>query len=74
MLLIGNERDEFVVESTSALRFVPETMRELGEEAATEEELLAMLKGCPDEWLKIWWVGKMVGNVKNERPQLLMKT
>jgi hypothetical protein len=26
----------------------------LGEEAATEQELLALLRPCPDEWLKIW--------------------
>jgi hypothetical protein len=33
----------------------------LGEEPASEEELLALLKPCPDEALKIWPVDKMVG-------------
>jgi putative SOS response-associated peptidase YedK len=44
----------------------------LGEEQATEEELLAMLKPCSDEALKIWAVNKMVGNVRNKGPQLAM--
>jgi putative SOS response-associated peptidase YedK len=42
----------------------------LGEEPATEEELLAMLKPCPDEALRIWPVDKRVGNVRNKGPQL----
>jgi putative SOS response-associated peptidase YedK len=44
----------------------------LGEEAATDDELLALLKPCPDDVLKIWPVGKAVGNVKNTGPQLAM--
>jgi hypothetical protein len=36
----------------------------LGEEPASEAELLAPLKPCPDDALKIWPVGKAVGNVK----------
>ena len=44
----------------------------LGEEPASEEELLALLKPCPDEALKIWPVDKMVGNVKNNGPQLIL--
>jgi putative SOS response-associated peptidase YedK len=44
----------------------------LGEEAATDDELLALLKPCPDEVLKIWPVSKVVGNVKNTGPQLAM--
>jgi putative SOS response-associated peptidase YedK len=40
----------------------------LGEKAASEDELLALLKPCPDEALKIW----LVGNVKNTGPQLAM--
>ena len=44
----------------------------LGEEPETENELLAMLKPCRDEALKIWAVDKMVGNVKNNGAQLLM--
>ena len=42
----------------------------LGEEAATDDELLALLKACPDNALKVWPVGKAVGNVKNTGPQL----
>ena len=44
----------------------------LGEEPASEEELLALLKPCPDEALKIWPVDKMVGNVRNNGPQLVL--
>jgi putative SOS response-associated peptidase YedK len=44
----------------------------LGEEAATDDELLALLEPCPDEALKIWPVGNAVGNVKNTGPQLAM--
>jgi putative SOS response-associated peptidase YedK len=42
----------------------------LGEEAATNEELLALLRPCPDEWLKIWAVDKKVGNVRNTGREL----
>ena len=44
----------------------------LGEEPATEDELLALLKPCADDSLTIWPVDKMVGNVKNNGAQLLM--
>jgi putative SOS response-associated peptidase YedK len=44
----------------------------LGEEPAIEQDLLALLKPCPDEALKIWPVDKMVGNVKNNGPQLIL--
>jgi putative SOS response-associated peptidase YedK len=30
------------------------------------------LKSCPDEALKIWPVDKMVGNVRNNGPQLIL--
>ena len=43
----------------------------LGEEPATEQELLALLKPCPDEALKIWKVDNKVGNVKNTGPELI---
>ena len=43
----------------------------LGEEPASEQELLALLKPCPDEALKIWPVDKMVGNARNNGPQLI---
>ena len=44
----------------------------LGEEPASEQELLAILKPCPDETLKIWPVDKTVGNVRNNGPQLVL--
>src|SRR5262249_37531187 len=44
----------------------------LGEEPASEQELLALLKPCPDEALRIWPVDKMVGNVKSNGPQLIL--
>ena len=44
----------------------------LGEEPASEQELLALLKPCPDEALKIWPADKMVGNVRNNGPQLVL--
>jgi putative SOS response-associated peptidase YedK len=34
--------------------------------------LLALLKPCRDEALKIWPVDKMVGNVRNNGPQLIL--
>ncbi len=43
----------------------------LGEEPAAEQELLALLKPCPDEALKIWPVDNLVGNVRNKGPQLI---
>jgi putative SOS response-associated peptidase YedK len=46
--------------------------RWLGEEPATNEELLALLKPCPDEWLKIWPVDKKVGNVRNKGSELVL--
>jgi putative SOS response-associated peptidase YedK len=42
----------------------------LGEEPATNEELLALLRPCPDEWLKIWPVDKRVGSVRNNGREL----
>jgi putative SOS response-associated peptidase YedK len=44
----------------------------LGEEPATEEELLALLKRCPDDRLKIWPVDKKVGNVRNKGAELVL--
>jgi putative SOS response-associated peptidase YedK len=41
----------------------------LGEEPASEQELLVLLRPCQDDALKIWPVDKMVGNVKNNGPQ-----
>jgi putative SOS response-associated peptidase YedK len=44
----------------------------LGEEPASEEELLALLKPCPDDRLKIWPVDKKVGNVRNKGAELVL--
>jgi putative SOS response-associated peptidase YedK len=44
----------------------------LGEEPATNDELLALLKPCPDETLKIWPVDNKVGNVRNKGPELIL--
>jgi putative SOS response-associated peptidase YedK len=44
----------------------------LGEEAATNEELLVLLRPCPDEWLKIWPVDRKVGNVRNTGAELAL--
>ncbi len=46
-------------------------MQWLGEAPATEAELLALLKPCPDEALKIWPVNRAVGNAKLNGPQLV---
>jgi len=45
----------------------------LGEEPASENELLALLKACPSQVLKVWPVNRMVGNVKNNGAQLLLQ-
>jgi putative SOS response-associated peptidase YedK len=44
----------------------------LGEEPATNEQLLDLLTACPDEWLKIWPVDKKVGNVRNQGAELML--
>jgi putative SOS response-associated peptidase YedK len=44
----------------------------LGEEPATEQELLALLRPCPDESLKIWRVDNTVGNVRNAGPESIL--
>jgi putative SOS response-associated peptidase YedK len=44
----------------------------LGEEPATEQELLMLLKPCPDNRLKIWAVDKKVGNVRNKGAELVL--
>jgi putative SOS response-associated peptidase YedK len=44
----------------------------LGEEPASEQDLLALLKPCRDEALKIWPVDRMVGNARNNGPQLIL--
>jgi putative SOS response-associated peptidase YedK len=46
--------------------------RWLGEEPATNDELLAMLKPCDDSDLKIWPVDKRVGNAENKGPELAL--
>jgi putative SOS response-associated peptidase YedK len=44
----------------------------LGEEPATEETMLAMLKPCADATVKVWPVDKQVGNLKNNGAGLLI--
>jgi putative SOS response-associated peptidase YedK len=44
----------------------------LGEEPATEQELLTLLRPCPDDWLKIWPVDNKVGNVRNTGAELVL--
>ena len=44
----------------------------LGEEPATDEELLAMLGPSPDQVLKVWPVDKKVGNVRNKGGELAL--
>ena len=44
----------------------------LGEEPATEDELYALLKPCPDAALKIWPVDNKVGNVRNKGRELIV--
>jgi putative SOS response-associated peptidase YedK len=44
----------------------------LGEEPATDEELLAMLRPSPDQVLKVWPVDKKVGNVRNRGAELAL--
>jgi hypothetical protein len=44
----------------------------IGSIQASEQELLTLLKPCPDEALKIWPVDRMVGNVRNNGPQLIL--
>jgi putative SOS response-associated peptidase YedK len=44
----------------------------LGEEEATNEQLLEMLKPCPDEWIKVWPVDNKVGDVRNTGAELTL--
>jgi putative SOS response-associated peptidase YedK len=46
----------------------------LGEEAATPEELKALLSPCPDEALKVWPVNRTkIGNVRNKGPEVMQR-
>lgn len=42
----------------------------LGETPVPPDDLLSLLRPCPDEWLKTWPASKDVGNVANNRPDL----
>lgn len=42
----------------------------LGERDASPDNLRGLLRPCPDDWLRIWPVGKAVGNVRNKGPEL----
>ena len=44
----------------------------LGEEPASNDELLALLAPCPDERLEMFPVDKKVGNVRNKGPELIL--
>jgi putative SOS response-associated peptidase YedK len=44
----------------------------LGEEPATNDELLALINSSPEEALKIWPVNNKVGNVRNKGPELIL--
>jgi putative SOS response-associated peptidase YedK len=44
----------------------------LGEEPATDEELLAILRPSPDQVLRVWPVDKKVGNVRNRGAELAL--
>jgi putative SOS response-associated peptidase YedK len=50
---------------------MPVILDENDEEPATEQELLALLRPCPDERLKIWRVDNKVGNVRTTGPELI---
>ena len=43
----------------------------LGEEPANDNELKATLKPFPNERMTAWLVGRSVGNVKNDVPDLI---
>jgi putative SOS response-associated peptidase YedK len=43
----------------------------LGEAAASEADLRALLVPCPSDRIKMWPVGKRVGNVKNDDRDLV---
>jgi putative SOS response-associated peptidase YedK len=44
----------------------------LSEVPASEDELLAMLKPCSEETLKVWAVDNAIGNVKNQGRHLML--
>jgi putative SOS response-associated peptidase YedK len=44
------------------------------EELANDNELKAMLKPFPSERMSAWPVGKAVGNVKNDAPNVIEHT
>ena len=44
----------------------------LGEDEVTPEQLLALLKACPEELIRVYPVGPAVGNVRNDEPGLLV--
>jgi len=43
----------------------------LGETETMPDQLLALLQGCPEEWLRVYPVGPAVGNVRHDEPGLL---
>jgi putative SOS response-associated peptidase YedK len=65
--VMGNLHDRMPVILSEA-----EWPKWLGEESATDEELLATLRPSPDHVLKVWPVDKKVGNVRNKRAELAL--
>jgi hypothetical protein len=43
----------------------------LGSDGTFGEALMALLKPCPDEWIKVWPVDNRVGNVRNKEASLV---
>jgi hypothetical protein len=43
-----------------------------GDVRAGDQELLALLRPCPDDRLKIWRIDNKVGNVRNTGPELIL--
>jgi putative SOS response-associated peptidase YedK len=48
--------------------------RWLGETPATLDELKGLLAPCPDDTLTLWPVGRAVGNVRNDGPELAARS
>jgi putative SOS response-associated peptidase YedK len=57
---------------TPVILAVSDWLKWLGEKPATEEELLAPLKPCSDDALRIWKVDRRVRNVRNTGPGLVL--
>ena|ERR1700682_168748 len=56
-------------DDTNATRTIEAFGANPSAEPATNDQLLALLRACPDEWLKIWKVDKKVRAVRNTGPE-----